>query len=327
MNPFTPLYQACNTGDSAEKYASLADFPRIIDVEVTNACNFRCLFCPTGNHAMTRPSGFMERATYERLLDGCFDNGTSLRFIGWGEPLLHPELVDFIHLACLGDIPTHLNTNGSKLTKDLAYRLWWGGLDSIKFSFQGADRETYAEARNIDFFDGLYEAVAIMHKMRGRSDYPYIQVSTTTTYETPEQIEAFKAKFAPICDQVSVGRTVFAHLDMKAVRLRKHEKATLEKLAQYEPDNLAHPSPCPEIYDKLTVQWDGGVVLCCNDFDKTVPLGNIMQTPLKEIWRHPRIEAYRKRVAKGDYSLPLCNSCYDYMGTTTKAADAKGADA
>jgi radical SAM protein with 4Fe4S-binding SPASM domain len=316
MNPFTPLYQACNTGDSAEKYASLAEFPRIIDVEVTNACNFRCLFCPTGNHAMTRPSGFMAIDVACRLVEEASRHGASLRFIGWGEPLMHPCIVDFIGHAADKGVLTHINTNGSKLTLNMAADLCNAGLDSIKFSFQGVDRETYKEARNIDFYDGLYEAVKMMRFVRDDRAYPYIQVSTTTTYETPEQIEAFKARFAPICDQVTVGRTVFAHLDMKAVRLRKHEKATLEKLAQYEPDNLAHPSPCPEVYDKLTVQWDGSVRVCCNDFDGVTNLGNIMERPLKEIWRDKTIEDYRKRLAQKDYGGPLCSGCYDYMGVT-----------
>lgn len=319
MNPFAPLYAQCNTGTSAEKYASLADFPRIIDVEVTNACNFRCLFCPTGNHAMTRASGFMALSVFRRLADECGEHRTGLRLIGWGEPLLHPEIIDMARVADCWGLPLHINTNGSKLTEDMATALMFWGLDSIKFSFQGADRETYAEARNIDFFDGLYDAVALMHRVRGRRENPYIQVSTTTTYETPEQIEAFKAKFAPICDQVTVGRTVFAHLDMKAVRLRKHEKATLEKLAQYEPDNLAHPSPCPEVMDKLTVQWNGDVRVCCNDFDGVTNLGNIMHTPLKEIWRHQQIEEYRKRLAKNEYGGPLCSTCYTYMPLTGDA--------
>lgn len=313
MNPFQPLYAQCNSGTSAEKYASLADFPRIIDVEVTNACNFRCLFCPTGNHAMTRPSGFMDMEVFAKLVEECSGWGTGLRLIGWGEPLLHPDIVEFLDIAGLAGLPTHINTNGSKLTRKLALALGAAGLDSIKFSFQGVNRETYAEARNTDFFDGLYDAVALMHRVRGTRKTPYIQVSTTTTYETPEQIEAFKAKFAPICDQVTVGRTVFAHLDMKAVRLRPHERATLEKLAKFEPEGLQHPSPCPEVMDKLTVSWNGDVRVCCNDADGITNLGNIMDRPLKEIWRDKTIEDYRRRLANNDYGGPLCSTCYTYM--------------
>ena len=40
-NPFQPIYDICNAGDSKAKFAALPPFPRLIDVEMTNTCNFR----------------------------------------------------------------------------------------------------------------------------------------------------------------------------------------------------------------------------------------------------------------------------------------------
>jgi radical SAM protein with 4Fe4S-binding SPASM domain len=312
VNPFDPLYAQCNAGTNADKYASLPDLPRLIDVEVTNSCNFRCLMCPTGNHQMTRASGFMSRDTFAALNRQCY--GTGLRFIGWGEPLLHPDIVDFIRDATAWGNPTHLNTNGSKIDRAMAHALVRAGLGSIKFSFQGADRASYAEMRNTDFFDALAGAVARMHLARGDNPLPYIHVSTTTTHEDDRTIERFRERFGRLADRVTVGRTVFAHLDLNAVRLRPDERARLETFMEYEPDGLEHPRPCPEVNDKLTVQWDGSVRVCCNDFDGATDLGNIDATPLKAIWRAKQIEDYRKTLAEDRYEGPLCSVCFDYMG-------------
>ena len=312
MNPFAPLYRHCNTGTNEAKRDFLPEFPRLIDVEVTNACNFRCLMCPTGNHAMTRASGFMEARTMHALVEQC-PPYTGIRFIGWGEPTLHPMFADYIGYAGGAKLLTHVNTNGSN--PDAIEDAITGGLDSLKFSFQGVDRASYAEMRNTDYFDGLLLAVHSADDVRQTFGElrPFIHVSTTTTYETPEQIEAFRAMFEPIADMVTVGKTIFSHMDMNAVRLRPDEMARLERLRVFEPE-LSHPVPCPEVNDKLTVQWDGSVRVCCNDFDGQTNLGNVNDTPLHEIWRHKVIEDYRGRLAQGEYSGPLCGQCWDYQG-------------
>ena len=103
MNPFRPIYEICNAPKTA-----LPDFPRIIDLEATNTCNFRCVFCPTGNRSMKRPSGFMREDLFRGVIDQCVDRCHGVRFIGWGEPLLHPEIVKFVSYATENDILTHI---------------------------------------------------------------------------------------------------------------------------------------------------------------------------------------------------------------------------
>lgn len=322
MNPFQPLYDGCNTGDSAGKYADLPDFPRLIDVELTSSCNFRCLMCPTGNLSLKRPAEFMERDTYRRIVAQCEEHGTALRFIGWGEPTLHPGLVRYIWLASDYDILTHLNTNGSKITSDMARKLVQAGLSSIKFSFQGVDRQSYREMRNTDFWHGMIQAITTMRETRGHLDSqtPWIAASTTTTYEPEDKIADFRRQIEPLVDQLTIGKTIFDFMDLAAVRLRPDDVAMLERLkALSSGDGKAHPSPCPEVFDKLSIHADGSVVLCCNDFDGTVMLGNVNDAPIAALWRHPKIEAYRERLAKNDYDAPLCRDCYDYQGLSQAA--------
>ena len=83
-----------------------------------------------------------------------------------------------------------------------------------------------------------------------------------------------------------------------------------------EEKSLKHPDPCPEVYDKLTVQWDGSVRVCCNDHSGETDLGNVMTSSLDTIWTHPVITHYRERLADKEYSGPLCSTCYAYMEVT-----------
>lgn len=317
LNPFSRLYDDCNTGSNAGKYAALADFPKIIDVELTSACNFRCLFCPTGNLSLTRPAGFMSAQTMTNIIEQCASHSTAIRWIGWGEPLLHPDIVSFVAVASsYYGLLTHINTNGSKLTREKAEALVDAGLYSLKFSFQGVDRKSYAEARNIDFFDQLLETAAMVKKVRGNRPFPCLHISTSITYETPEQVAAFRERAAQLVDCVTVGRTTFDYLDLKAVRLKPAEVETLKRLMSLSTDERKHPEPCPEVFDKLSIHYDGSVRVCCNDVNGETLLGNVNETPIAEMWRHPAIEDYRRRLAANDYGGPLCSNCFDYASLT-----------
>lgn len=317
MNPFQHLYDDFNHGDPAAKHATLPDFPRMIDLEVTSACNFRCLMCPTGNLSLGRKAEFMTFGTFVRIEEQCARHGTALRFIGWGEPTLHPDLTTMIDLASGHGLLTHLNTNGSKIDRPLANALVAFGLSSIKFSFQGVDRASYLEMRKIDFFDGMIRAIETMREARGTKVLPFISVSTSTTRETEEQVARFRERIEPLVDQVNIGKTIFAFMDLKAARLKTAEREFLEKLtAEEHAACLAHPDPCPEVYGKLSVHCDGTARVCCNDYDGVTDLGNVMTRPIAEIWRDKTIEYYRKRLAAKDYGAPLCETCWHYMEGT-----------
>lgn len=314
MNPFHAMYDAFNHGTSRGKLAGLPDGPVMVDLEPTALCNMRCTMCPTGLQALGRPAGFMSAETYGALLEKTQPFKSALRFIGFGEPLMHPDIVGMVARASEAGRLSHINTNGSKLTPPLAEQLVAAGLSSIKFSFQGTDSATYLAMRRTDFFEGLLEAIATMRRARGGERYPYIAASTSTTDETPEMVEAFRARMAPLVDGLSIGKTIFEYIDMAAVP-PKH-RARLEAAAELSTVTKRHPAPCPEIYEKLTVHWDGAVRVCCNDWSGTTDLGNIVDDEMATIWRHPTMEMYRGRVAERDYSLHLCDTCWDYMDLT-----------
>lgn len=316
VNPLQSLYDTFNNGTSQEKWDSLPDFPRMLDVELTSACNFGCLQCPTGNKSLGRKAEFMADETIYKIVTEAGEHDAALRFIGWGEPLLHPRVVDYVSWAHVHGLLTHLNTNGSKLSPTMAAALVGVGLSSIKLSFQGVDRQSYLEMRRTDFFEGMIRAIEVMREARRDRKLPYIAASTSITYESEEQVAEFRARLEPLVDHLSIGHTTFDFMDMKAVRLKPAEKAMLERLAGLQTVERRHPDPCPEVFDKLSIHADGSVRVCCNDYSGVTYLGNVNETPIAEMWRHPQIEDYRRRLAKKEYGGPLCSVCFDYQSLT-----------
>lgn len=313
-NPFQPLYDQCNAGNSKQKLAALPAFPRMIDIEMTNTCNFRCLMCPTGNYSQKREKGFMTDEVFYRVLEQIRGTRTPLRFIRWGEPFTHPNILQYLRDCREAGLLTHVNTNGSRLTDEMMDELVRIPLDSLKFSFQGVDRKSYSEMRNIDFFDELIDTVRRMHAKRGDSPFPFIHVSTTITYESKELVGQFREAFKDIADMVNVGRTVLEYVDLNAVRLRPHEFEQLKKLKELESVVKVHPE-CPEVFDKISINWDGSVTACCMDSENVMTLGDVRKDTIQEIWDGHLLNHYRAMLADMRHDeLALCKSCYDTHG-------------
>lgn len=313
-NPFDQLYKECNSGTGLEKLQWLADGPMIVDVEPSGVCNFRCLMCPTGLHALGRKQDFMDLETFEAILNKTDEYGTAIRFIGWGEPMMNPALVEMIDMASERTRLTHLNTNGSYLDEDSAADLIEAGLSSIKFSFQGIDRSSYHDMRRTDFFPDLIDRIRMFRSARDNLEHPWIAASTTTTDESDERISAFVKLMEPLVDQLSIGKTTFDFIDTASIPSKIRER--FGRIAASENLVKRHPNPCPEVYNKLSIQWDGTVVVCCNSFGKQTNLGNIVTDDIEDIWSHKTIRDYRKRLAEGRYEGPLCSVCYDYLELT-----------
>lgn len=310
-NPFAPVYGCLNAGDGPDRLRNIPPFPRLLDVELTNACNFHCLMCHTGTSAISRGTGFLTEALYRKLLDEIRPYRTPLRFIRWGEPTLHPQWLEFMAMAKAQGSLVHFNTNGSRLTSEAMASILRLGIDSLKFSLQGIDARSYAQMRNVDFFEELLDIAARFKALRGDAISPFLHVSTTVTWETPEMVEAFVRRVSPLVDLVTVGKTVLDHIPLDKVRLSPEEIDRLAMLKECQSVSRRHPI-CPEVFGKLSMNWDGTISACCGDYDNLMLVGDLAQDSLENIWRSRRMRAYQEILASMEHDrLPLCRHCWE----------------
>lgn len=302
INPFTQIYRSPDFVDVNNR--PLRDFPFIVDVEPTNFCNLRCIFC--GQRIMTRERGYMSEAVFRAVADECARNGAAIRFIRWGEPLLHPLLFDFIAYAKKKGILVHLTTNGLLLNKEKTKRLIELGLDSIVFSMQGVTPEEYRVMRNNDKYAVLESNILEFVRIRAEMDAerPWIHISTTITDETPEEVEAFKARWLSVVDSVGVGRT-----NLERVALRENVAAVKPHLPRQTIKKEYRR--CTEVRQKLSVNWNGDVTACCSDYDGKLVIGNIKQGSLKAWWHSRELDRIREILDAGRFQeLDPCYLCY-----------------
>jgi len=114
--------------------------PRIIQIEVTTACQLRCLFCPHTALGDNWIKTHMSWETFSCLLP--FVRHTRLVHLqGWGEPLLNPRLWDMAAAIRERRGRVSLTTNAMLLDDDAAQEILRIGFDLVAVSVAGAQGE------------------------------------------------------------------------------------------------------------------------------------------------------------------------------------------
>ena len=82
-------------------------------IEITNVCNLACSFCPQTR----RQPEFMEIETFDRILDQIKSHTDYIYFHVKGEPLLHPEIDEFLDLSYEKGFKVNITTNGTLINE------------------------------------------------------------------------------------------------------------------------------------------------------------------------------------------------------------------
>ena len=271
-------------------------FPRSILMEVSSLCNHRCVFCAYPKS--TRPGTRMELGMVERLLREAYTLGSrEAGFYSGAEPFTAPDLEAIVALAKqVGYDYTFISTNGSLANEARLTKLIDAGLDSVKFSINAADRETYRRIHGQDHFDRVLRNLRFAHDYRERSGSSmYIAVSYVTFdregMRTSADRAAFERLVGPWADEV-----IFW-------------EATSEngQMAGLGPSGVT--APCWLPFNRVHVSAEGYLRLCCNDYQNYLCVADLRETTLADAWRAPIFREMRQRHLDGRLEGTLCHNC------------------
>jgi cyclic pyranopterin phosphate synthase len=60
---------------------------------------------------------------------------------------------------------------------------------------------------------------------------------------------------------------------------------------------------------EAVIDMSGNVLMCCNDYHGEQAFGNVLETPLVEIWRSSSMTRARKELLSGVFRSRMCQSC------------------
>lgn len=252
-------------------------------IETNNTCNLQCSHCPTPKE-MKREKGHMDLETFKQIID-LNPELERIYLTNWGEPLIHPKIVEMIRYTHTKGKHTAITTNGTTLNRELSRALIESGLDLMKFSVDG-DKETYQKIRGYSYEkveSNILEFLDIRNNLKKKT---WIEVSMLVFEETREEIQQFLKKWGPLVDFVNLQPKFFT------IKRKKYK-------------------PCRDLWRILVVLWNGDVVPCCADFEGVLALGDAKKNNLQNIFKSTAMKDLRKKhIQKKPPSL--CASCSPY---------------
>ena len=266
---------------------------RKVYVEITNTCNRSCSFCP----GTTRKPGRMDQAQFAHILQQLQGVTKYLYFHVLGEPLTHPELTTFIHMAKDAGYHVTITTNGT-LLESRGQALMDAGVYKVNLSvhsFEDGTHEDYLAYMNqcMAFADQASKAGVIVVLRLWNQGFDNGR---------NEDIEALlKAYFGDDWHYGNRGITIQPNL-----YLEYDQRFSWPDLEAEEHGDEVF---CYGLKDQFGILCDGTVIPCCLDREGAIALGNIFKQNIEAILRTDRannmVNGFRNRKAVEE----LCRKC------------------
>ena len=268
-------------------------------LEITNCCDLRCSFCP----GTKRPPAFLDRAQFTRLVKALRGKTRFLYFHVMGEPLLHPELPEFLKIAGELDFRVVLTTNGTHLPARQEELLAAPALHKVSISLHsfeansGVDLPAYL-AGCTDFGRAASGHGILIDYRLWNLDGAETQGLHTRNGEILSQLHAaYPGQWVQNTWGWRLAERTFVHYGEK-----------FDWPAPDAPDR-GGAGGCRALRDQIAVLCDGTVVPCCLDGEGRIPLGNLLTQELEEILDSEQVRRLREGFVRQEKRHPLCRRC------------------
>ena len=274
----------------------VADYPVLVDLELSSVCNLRCPMCYTISPEFRKhvDAKIMDFGMFTRIIDEIGGKVPALRLSLRGESTVHPRFVDAVRYAKEHGIKeVSTLTHGGRLTPDFFRQIQEAGIDWITISVDGL-KETYEHIRKPLKFDDLLDklkAIKQYKQERGlvkpvikvQGIWPAIQDNPQGYYDT----------FAPITDLVAFNPLI-------------------DYLGNDTEIEYLEDFTCPQQYQRLVIGADGLVMKCSNDEENREVIGDANTQTVHEIWHGEKMQKVREMhlQPRGFMGSAVCRKCY-----------------
>ena len=250
---------------------------------------------------MTRLQGYMDFELFKKIIDECEGHVDFIYLHFFGEPLLHPKIINFINYAAGKGMTIALSTNATVLDEKMSRDLVQSKLDLLIISIDSLNPEVYKKIRGGGNLENILKNIDTFLDLH--------QTFQSTLNVSLQMIEMFlnkddKETFFS-CWKLIDG----LNLTVKPLHNYADQVKNIRTLGDV-PHHNQDKKVCIEPWRGCVIGWDGVVVPCCNDFDYKFILGNVNKNTLIEIWNSERMQEMRRCQVNGlQKSNQLCRGC------------------
>lgn len=277
-----------------QSYVKIAN--RNIDVELTNRCNATCDFCP---REKTPKQGFMSVEVFQQTVQRIKELGSHSQVFltGLGEPMLHPKFLECVRYGIDQGLNIGVCSNGSRLDPQLTADLLDAGLQWIAFSVSDVGSD-YDKVYGLDFSVTRDNIAEFVRQSRGRCR---VQITVVKHDGNLAQIDSIVDFWNAIgVDDVHVVREENrGGTHDKPFQFLGNKKYWREAVSLLNKKGMTEL--CSIAFYSVFVGWNGQYYLCCQDWEKTVPLGSIFDHSIEDM---DAMKLAHVKVQKG-----ICQTC------------------
>jgi MoaA/NifB/PqqE/SkfB family radical SAM enzyme len=339
---------------------------------LTNRCNLQCIHCYFYSPLLPEPNYFDVRAARDdkiptpsreelaarrtlnadssataALIDDCVSMGTcSFHFAGSGEPLMHPDALEFMARCKRAGRSCAMNTNGTLLDAQKVDALVRMGFDELRITTMAGTDEVYARTHpgsRPGTFGRVKESLLALaeRKAAARTSRPFVNVVFVVVQHNCEGLADFVRMAAevkadgvivqPVDDINDPCMAPLVPTEAQAAAVREQvpemarfleERGIRHNLGRFsmvfhsrlDTRALYQTIPCYMGWLAVQVHPDGDVHGCCRCYRR---LGNVRETPMPVLWHSPAYDEFRRaarQINRRGTPVEGCG-CYDCANT------------
>ena len=255
--------------------------PFTIKIELTEGCNLYCKFCAI--RAIRKGPGnykFMTLKTALLIAKSIKKNGwTNIRFefAMHGEPLMNPNHNRILKIfrRILPKSSIMVTSNGGPLLK-MAKKNFYSLMDIV----------------NILALDDYEHSGFIKKLKRKYKEFSFIDYPQMTPYKRYKPNEHYIIAMPDISKHKKKTRIL-------------HNTAGLSAPKDF---SIIH-TRCYRPFRECSFNYNGDLLLCCNDFKNDFKIGNIRDKDIQELWNNKKIQSARKILYHKGRFFSICYGC------------------
>ena len=281
--------------DFLTKKEKTKGLPLEIGIEVINVCNLNCIMCPYSEmiSKKTRPQKKMSFSLFQKIVDEIAPFAELIYLHGLGEPLLHPQIYEFIKYAKKRGLRIGISTNTMLLDEAKSKKLLDLEVNYLILAMDGATKETYEKIRKGGNFEQVERNIKNFFQMKKRrKKAPFTVIQFITMEENEKEVGLFLKKWQ--------GKGADIVRIKPKIALKDKDKKGKAKITPY----------CFHIFRQLNIYSDGTVTPCCEDVHGRYPLGNVKKEGIKKLWNSQKMKILRKKnFQRKREQINICKTC------------------
>ena len=278
-------------------------YPSHVSIETFHGCNARCTFCHVNQ--WERKEGQMTNEVFDNIinqLDGWGQKHlkqTALMLNG--EPLFDKDLEDRLYKCKAAKLPNvGFTTNAQLFSEKRRKKVLEANPDYIVFSFDTLDKEKFEENRlrlkHERVLNNILSFIEERNKMKSDIRIVIRHID----------FQADKKEFSKYLDYF--GKLLRKDID-EIGYTKVHNSAVKKSIDENLTDHCG-TSPCGAVFNRLTIQHDGHVVLCPHDFNAEYDFGSVLENDILDIFNSKKFNEVRLIHEQNKrHTMEKCKGC------------------